>query len=77
MAAYFVAGFAVLLLLFFLPANGAGALGQLAGDTGRMAGAITAFLYSTRTREWSAKSVYLIALSFTMISFFGLALGSF
>jgi hypothetical protein len=77
MAAYLVAGFAVLLLLFFLPANSAGALGHLAGDAGRMAGAITAFLYSTRTREWAAKSVYLIALPFAIILLFGLAPGSF
>jgi hypothetical protein len=77
MAAYFVAAFAVLLLLFFLPANSAGALSHLAGHTGRMAGAITGFLYSTRTREWAAKSVYLVALSFMIISLFGLALGNF
>jgi hypothetical protein len=77
MAAYFAAGFAVLLLHFFLPTNSTAALGHLAGDTGRMVGAITAFLYSTKTREWAAKSVYLIALSFTIISLFGLTLGTF
>jgi hypothetical protein len=77
MVANFVAGFAVLLLLFFLPAHSVGALGHLAGDIGRMAGIITAFFYSTKTRERAPKSVYLIAQSCTIISVFGLALGSF
>jgi hypothetical protein len=76
-AAYTVAGIAVLLALFFLPADNAGALGVLAGDSGRMVGAITAFLYSTKTRELAPKSIYLVALSCTIILLFGLALGSF
>jgi hypothetical protein len=76
-AAYFVAGFAALVLLFFLSANHAGALGPLAGDTGRVAGAVTAFVYSTRTREWAPKSVYLFGLSLALILIPGAAPGSF
>lgn len=78
MAANFIAGFAVLLLLFFfLPAHSARALGPLVGDIGRMAGIITAFFYSTKTRERAPRSVYLVAFSCRIILLVGLALGNF
>jgi hypothetical protein len=63
-----IVSFIVLLPLLFLPANDTGALGHLAADTGRMAGAITAFSYSRKTREDAPQSVYLLAMSCAMYS---------
>ena len=63
-----IVSFIVLLPILFLPANNSGALGHLAADTGRMAGSITAFFYSRKTREDAPQSVYLFAMSCAMFS---------
>jgi membrane associated rhomboid family serine protease len=62
-AIFTIVSFLVLLSILFLPVNNAGALGHLATDTGRMAGILTAFIYSRKTREDVPQSVYLIAIS--------------
>ena len=70
--------FSVLLLLFFfLPVHSARALEPLAQNTGRMAGVIVAYLYSTKTQVRAPKSVYLIAFSGTIVLLAVLALGDF
>jgi hypothetical protein len=61
-----IASFIALLPIPFLPANNAGALGHLAVDAGRMAGAMTAIVYSRKTREHASQSVYLFAISCAM-----------
>jgi len=66
-AVFTIVSFIVLLSVLILPANNDVALGYLAADTGRMAGAITAFIYSTKNREVTPQSVYLFALSCAMI----------
>jgi hypothetical protein len=67
-AVFSIVSFMVLLAIVFLPANNAGALGHLAADTGRMAGTMTAFFYSRKTREDAPQSVYLLAMSCAMFS---------
>lgn len=73
-AAQMVVGFAVLLTLIFFPGESLKALGHLAGDSGRLAGAIVAFFYSTKNRDRAPKSIYLVALSWTIILLFWLGL---
>jgi len=58
----------VFIAILFLPMNNAAALGHLAADTGRMAGTMTAFFYSRKTREDAPQSVYLFAMSCAMLS---------
>lgn len=58
-----VVSFLVLLSMFFLPVDRGSALGRLAADTGRMAGIMTAIIYSRKTRDDAPQSVYLIAIS--------------
>jgi hypothetical protein len=67
-----IVSFLVLLSILFLPVNSDRALVLLATDTGRMAGTMTAFIYSRKTREDAPHSVYLIAISsavFSLVSF--------
>jgi hypothetical protein len=72
-----IVAFIVSLPGLFLPANNTGALSQLAVDAGRMAGTITAFLYSRKTREDAPQPVYLLAMSCVMFSLVWLVLENF
>ena len=76
-AATMLVCFMVGLSIFFIPANNTGALSKLAVDTGRMAGIVTAFIYSQRTREDAPQSVYLIAISCAVFSLVSLVLENF
>jgi hypothetical protein len=72
-----IVSFIVLLLILFLPANNARQLGHLAADAGRLAGTMTAFFYSRKTREDAPRSVYLFAMSCAMFSLAWWGLGNF
>ena len=77
MGASIVTSIAMLFWLFFLPLSNSVALGHLASDIGDLVGIITAFVYSTKTRERTPKSVYLVAISCAIISLMVIAFASF
>jgi hypothetical protein len=76
-AALMIVSFIVWLSILFLPVNSDVALGHLAADTGKMAGMMTAYFYSRKTREGSPRSVYLLAIPCTALLLVWLALGNF
>jgi hypothetical protein len=71
--AYLVVAIGVMCAIFLLPMSNATALGNLARDAGRMAGAVTAILYSAKTRERPPRSVYVLGAG-AIVLLIGLAL---
>jgi hypothetical protein len=77
LAVLFVVSFMVLLLILFLPAGSTRAVGPLAADTGNFAGILTAIFYSSKTREITPRSIYLLAIVCVIFSVVSLVLENF